>query len=57
VDTKSGPPWVYFHYDGFPRRELAADAMAFLADIAAGRLIVTASGVTHLDVPQQEGGA
>ena len=42
ADTKSGPPWVYFHYDGFPRPCLASEALAFLADMEAGRLTVAA---------------
>lgn len=41
ADTEGRPPYVYFHYDGFPRANLAADALAFLADMKAGRLLVS----------------
>jgi hypothetical protein len=42
ADTTSRPPYVYFHYDGFPRPNLASDALTFLRHIEAGRLTVAA---------------
>jgi hypothetical protein len=41
------PDAVYFYGDGFPKPTIASEAYAFLADIAAGRLIVTPSAA-HL---------
>jgi hypothetical protein len=37
---------VHFHYDGFPRPSLASEALAFLADMEAGRLNVTCGVAT-----------
>lgn len=49
------PDAVYFFDDGFPKLNIAADALAFLADIAAGRLIVSTAGVQACDGGQSNG--
>lgn len=43
------PDAVHFYADGFPRATIGSEAYAFLADMEAGRLIVTTSGVKGPD--------